>query len=139
VGRLRAPLRLTGSQRYSATNYAPALRWFRAAADQGFARAHYNLGIPFLQGRGVRRPKATPGRASSWDTWTPRGLGTQKDPEAAYFWIVSAELAGDNRGRELLAKLETVLSPQQIAEARQRAQNLPPEGAQQFSARAFAQ
>jgi hypothetical protein len=49
------------------------------------------------------------------------GLGTQKDPEAAYFWIVSAALAGDNRGRELLAKLETVLSPQQIAEARQRA------------------
>jgi TPR repeat protein len=49
------------------------------------------------------------------------GLGTQKDSEAAYFWIVSAALAGDNRGRELLAKLETVLSPQQIAEARQRA------------------
>jgi len=49
------------------------------------------------------------------------GLGTQKDPEAAYFWIVSAALAGDNRGRELLAKLETVLSPQQNAEARQRA------------------
>jgi hypothetical protein len=66
------------------------------------------------------------------------GLGTQKDSEAAYFWIVSAALAGDNRGRELLAKLETVLSPQQIAEARQR-QNLPAEGAQQFSARAFAQ
>jgi TPR repeat protein len=31
-------------------NYGTALRWLRAAADQHFARAYYNLGILYLQG-----------------------------------------------------------------------------------------
>jgi TPR repeat protein len=31
------------------------LRWLRAAADQHFARAYYNLGILDLEGQGVRQ------------------------------------------------------------------------------------
>jgi TPR repeat protein len=49
------------------------------------------------------------------------GRGTGKDPEAAYAWITAASLARDPRGKDLLRSLETVLKPEQIARARQRA------------------
>jgi TPR repeat protein len=95
---------------------AEAFRWFQKSAPQGHTGARIKLGYMYAQ-----------------------GLATPKDPEAAYAWIASAQLAGDDRGRELLAKLETLLTPQHIAEARQRAQHLVPEAARQLSARAFAQ
>ena len=39
-------------------NYAAALHWLHAAAEQGFARAYFNLGILFLNGQGVRQDYA---------------------------------------------------------------------------------
>jgi uncharacterized protein len=62
---------------------AEAFRWFQKSAAQGHTGARIKLGYMYAE-----------------------GLRTQKDPEAAYFWIVSAALAGDSRGRELLAKLK---------------------------------
>ena len=32
---------------------AEAVRWYRLAADQGFAAAQYNLGTMYVRGRGV--------------------------------------------------------------------------------------
>jgi TPR repeat protein len=67
------------------------------------------------------------------------GRGTGRDPEAAYAWITAASLAQDPRGKDLLRSLETVLKPEQIARARQRASSLLLEREQQLSAKAFAQ
>jgi uncharacterized protein len=93
---------------------AAAFRWFQKAAAQGHSGARIKLGYMYAEGQ-----------------------GTEKDPEAAYAWITAASLAQDPRGSDLLRSLETVLSPQQIARARQRATSLvAPE--QQLSAKVFA-
>ena len=34
-------------------DYQEAVRWFRAAAEQGEAKAQYNLGLMYYQGEGV--------------------------------------------------------------------------------------
>jgi hypothetical protein len=34
-------------------DYSKAVKWYRLAADQGFADAHLNLGLMYAQGRGV--------------------------------------------------------------------------------------
>ena len=36
-----------------AQNYAEAVKWYRKAADKGFAQAQFNLGLLYYQGRGV--------------------------------------------------------------------------------------
>jgi uncharacterized protein len=33
-------------------NYAEAMKWFRLAADQGFALAQFNLGLMYVNGLG---------------------------------------------------------------------------------------
>jgi TPR repeat protein len=95
---------------------AAAFRWFQRAAVQGHTGARIKLGYMYAEGR-----------------------GTGKDPEAAYAWITAASLAQDPRGKDLLRSLETVLKPEQIARARQRASSLLLEREQQLSAKAFAQ
>jgi TPR repeat protein len=67
------------------------------------------------------------------------GMGTSKDPESAYAWLTSASMAGDQRGRDMLPKLEAQLTPQQLAQARQQAHNLSAPPAKLLSAKAFAQ
>lgn len=37
---------------------AQAAQWFRKAAEQGVAKAQYNLGIAYESGRGVRQDSA---------------------------------------------------------------------------------
>jgi integrase len=95
---------------------AAAFRWFRKSAVQGHTGARIKLGYMYAEGR-----------------------GTGKDPEAAYAWITAASLAQDPRGKDPLRSLETVLKPEQIARARQRASSLLLEREQQLSAKAFAQ
>ena len=34
-------------------DYAQAVKWYRKAAEQGFAEAQYNLGVRYDQGQGV--------------------------------------------------------------------------------------
>ena len=38
-----------------ARNYAKAIRWYRLAADQGDARAQFNLGVSYAEGQGVEK------------------------------------------------------------------------------------
>lgn len=42
-----------GREYYKVKNYAEALKYFRKAAEQGLARAQYNLGWMYKEGRGV--------------------------------------------------------------------------------------
>jgi TPR repeat protein len=43
---------------YHRGDYAPALRIFRLLAEQGFAQAHYSLGVMYDKGRGVSQDYA---------------------------------------------------------------------------------
>jgi TPR repeat protein len=95
---------------------AAAFRLFEKAAAQGHTGARIKLGYMYAD-----------------------GLGTPKDPEAAYVWITSASLGGDARGRDLLPSLEALLSPQQISTARERAHRLLFERGEQLSAKALSQ
>ena len=36
-------------------DYAEALRWYRKAAEQGYAKAQYNLGLMYANGHGVHQ------------------------------------------------------------------------------------
>jgi TPR repeat protein len=82
-------------------NMDEAVKWFRSSAEQGNSVAQYNLGVCYLQGEGV-----------------------STDPQEAYKWLALATSQGDTQAREVLDKLETELTPAQIAEAQKRTANL---------------
>src|SRR5882672_4018700 len=80
-----------------------AASWYRKATERGNPLRQNNLADMYFKGEGVRQDNArhsagsrkpshrdTLARASSWDPCTPRAW--EKDPEAAYAWIVSASL-----------------------------------------------
>ena len=80
---------------------ALALAWFEKAAAQGNTSARIKLGYLYASGREGRQ-----------------------DAEAAYAWILSALLAGDERGKDYLAPLEKQLSEEQLVRAKERAHAL---------------
>jgi len=43
----------TGWDAYEAGEYAEAVKWYRLAAEQGYATAQYNLGVMYANGEGV--------------------------------------------------------------------------------------
>jgi TPR repeat protein len=91
-------------------NYFEATKWYRLAAEQGYATAQYNLGMMYKEGRGV-----------------------PPDFVQAYFWLSLAasgfptsEAKNRNsaiRNRDLLASR---LSPAQLAEAQRLAREWKP-------------
>jgi TPR repeat protein len=44
-------------------SYSEAAKWFRKAADQGIARAQYNLGVTYAYGKGVQQSDSA---AAQW-------------------------------------------------------------------------
>src|SRR3974390_141082 len=84
-------------------NYPEALKWYRLAADQGYAKAQNMLGGMYGEGKGV-----------------------PKDYALAYMWYNLSAAQGDHDGailRDLIAKLMT---PAQIAEAQRLAREWKP-------------
>lgn len=133
-----------------AHNIATAVAWYRKAAEAGDALGENNLADLYLRGEGVTRDYAEALRwfekaAAQGNTGAriklgymqANGLGTPKDPEAAYAWVTAASLAGDARGEYLIPALETLLQPEKVSAARERARKLLSETGQEFSAKAF--
>jgi localization factor PodJL len=85
---------------------AAAFRWFRQAAELGVADSQYNLGVLYQQGRGVN--------ASASE---------------ALFWFLVAARQGDQDARARATALESQLQPNQIEQARARAQAFRPRAA----------
>ncbi len=82
---------------------AEAVRWYRLAAEQGDAGAQNNLGVMYLEGRGV-----------------------PQDYVQAHMWIKLAAAQGKEsfrKSRDLLAELMT---PAQIDEAQRLAREWKP-------------
>ena len=81
-------------------NEVEAGRWFRRAAEQNLAAAQSNLGVCYERGDGVPKYEAE-----------------------AYKWDLLAAAQGDTRAKRNATMLELLLSPEQIAEGKRRAQD----------------
>ena len=119
-------------------DYAQAVSWYRKAADQGYAAAQNNLGKAYANGQGVPQDYA---QAVSWlrkaadqgyadaqfnlGVAYSNGQGVPQDYVEAHKWfnLAASRVSAENQktfaeGRDALASLMT---PQQIADAQQRA------------------
>ena len=106
----------------------------RAGAEKGEAKDQFMLGSLYLQGA-VLKPDLT--KAAAWllkaaDQGLPeaqtdmgvlyvKGDGVPQDPVASYMWFKLATDAGQSQDQRALTMLEGQLKPEQIAEAKKRA------------------
>lgn len=120
-----------------------AVRWFRRAADQKFPDAEAELGECYLQGVGTTKDiveavkwlqsAARHGSAvgqSRLGTCYERGTGVPKDFVQAYKWYTLAAAQDNDLGPDLrvsLAKLESVLTTEQVAQAQKLAHDFSPD------------
>lgn len=119
-----------------------AVRWFRQAAAQKFPDAEAELGQCHLDGVGATKDiveglmwlqrAAAHGSAigeSRLGTCYERGTGVPKDSVQAYKWFTLAAAQDDELAPDLrvsLAKLESILTPEQVAEAQKLARDFQP-------------
>jgi len=74
-------------------NDAEAVKWFRKAADQGYADAQHNLGSMYANGEGV-----------------------PENSIRAYVWLSTAKTQGITKAAENLDILKPMMTKQQIAD-----------------------
>ncbi len=94
-----------GKEAYDRGDYATALTKFRPLAQQGDARAQYNLGVMYY-----------------------RGYGVTKDDVRAHLWLNLAAVRGLETARTLRDRLAEKMTPAQIAEAQRLAREWKPKG-----------
>jgi TPR repeat protein len=121
-------------------DFDEAIKWFTRSAEQGQGESQHSLGLRYLWGEGVgQNPKA----AAAWfqaaanqgipdsATWLGdmywNGNGVKQDVVEGYKWLL---LAGDkyniNHCGRKLEQYAAQLTPQQKAEAEQRARDFVP-------------
>ena len=110
-----------------ARDYAEAMRTFRGVDTP---EAWYQLGLMYQQGLGVAASEAE--AAVWWLKAAQRGLTEaqaaigrlyqERDPAEAYSWFALAAANGDKESAAAMTELEPHLTPEQLSEARQRAQ-----------------
>ncbi len=83
-----------GKEAYDRGDYATALTKFRPLAQQGDARAQYNLGVMYFMGRGV-----------------------PQDDVQAHMWLNLAAKQGIERARKARDELAKKMTPAQLDEA----------------------
>jgi uncharacterized protein len=112
---------------------AQALRWFRAAANQGSATDQFMVGGSYMNGYGVEKNLA---EAAAWFLKAAEqgnvdaqstlgglyyfGVGVPRNYAEAYLWLNLAAAGGDQTATKLRLDAETSMSPDQIASAQQR-------------------
>ena len=77
---------------------AEAVKWFHQAAEKDFAVAQFNLGVCYELGDGVAKYEVE-----------------------AYKWYLLAAAQGDTRGQRNATTLELMMSQEQVAEGKKRA------------------
>jgi TPR repeat protein/serine/threonine protein kinase len=119
---------------------AEAVKLFRMAADQGNAEAQLNLGICCSKGDGVTK---APAEAAGWyrkaaeqgntkaqinlGFCCERGDGVAKDEVEAYKWYLLAAAHSEAKAKDNAARLELLLTPEQTAEGKRRAEQFKPQ------------
>ena len=84
-----------------AENQSKAFFWYRKAAEAGLRSAQSSLGLMYAMGRGV-----------------------ELDYVEAYKWLFLAEKRGDKAAKQNLAHAETLMTPDEVLEAKKRAKFL---------------
>ena len=121
-------------------HYVAAAMWYRKAADQGYARAQYNLGSMYHKGQGVAQDYAA---AVRWyrkaaeqghtDAQTNLGVmyhegqGVTRNFVQAHLWLNLAAAKGQKLAREARDLLIEDMTPAQIAEAQKLAREWKPQ------------
>ena len=117
-----------------------AVKSYRKAAEQNFAKAQYNLGVCYEHGEGVAKDQV---EAVKWYRKAAEqnfakaqynlgvcfytGEGVAKDPVEAYKWQLLAARQGDEDAKNNITVLESeLLTPKQIAEGQTRARDVKP-------------
>ena len=119
---------------------AEAAKWYRRAADQGVARAQYNLGRTYDEGQGVPqdyveavkwyRRAADQGDADAQlylSGMYAKGRGVPQDFTSAYMWLSLSVTAGHQDATEGLDAIAGLMTPKQITTAQKLARQWRPE------------
>jgi hypothetical protein len=120
-------------------NYAEAVRWYRKAAKQNDARAQFNLGNMYREGRGVPQNDV---EAAKWFRLAAdhglanaqynlgnmyfKGEGVPQDYVSAHMWLNLSAAQGDQdaaHNRDIVVRR---MNPTQIAEAQKLAREWKP-------------
>ena len=115
---------------------AEAVKWLSKAAELGNGEAQMMLGGIYISGRGVLKNSV---EAAKWFMMSAEqgnaaaqcqigrmhltGVGVPKDDVEAYKWSTLAATQGDAAAKKVIAFLLIRMSPQQIAEGKQRSQD----------------
>ena len=85
-----------GMAAYNRGDYVPAIRVFRAMAEQGNAKAQSLLGVMYR-----------------------RGQGASRSPVRAFVWLSRAAALGDTRARAELHEVSQTMTPEERLHARE--------------------
>ena len=123
-------------------NGAEAVRWFRKASEQGSAAADYELGKCYFEGTGVARDisegikwirqAAEEGNAAAQNrlgSCYEKGQALPKDYVQAYKWYALAAAQDDEHATDIrvsIAKVESLMTKEQVSEAQQLAREFKP-------------
>jgi len=123
-------------------NATEAVKWFKKGAAQGYANAQYELGNCYLDGTGVPKDPVAgvnwlkqaaegglPSAQNALGLCYQQGRGITRDYVQAYKWLSLAAAEDDANSSEIkvsLAKVESVLNPDQIAEGQRLAREFKP-------------
>ena len=88
-----------GMAAYNRGDYVPAMRVFRAMAQQGNARAQSVLGVMYRHGQGV-----------------------SQSPVRAFVWFSRAAARGDGKAKLELREVSEAMTPEELFRAREMAQ-----------------
>lgn len=124
------------------TSGVEAVKWFRKAADHGSTAAEFYLGKCYFEGTGVSRDieegvrwtrRAAEGGSAlaqnALGNCYERGLGVERDYLQAYKWYALAAAQDDANAADIrvsMAKVETSLTKEQVAEAQRLAREFRP-------------
>lgn len=89
-----------GMAAYNRGDYLPAIKVFRAMAEQGNAKAQSVLGVMYRRGQGVSR-----------------------SPVRAFLWLRRAAARGDAKAGAELREVSQTMTPEELAQARGMAQS----------------
>ena len=134
-----------GMVAYNRGDYVPAIRLFRPLAEKGNAIAQYKVAVMHRMGLGV--PKSEK-EARKWSRLAAKQgnpqaqtlLGSlyykasgEESPDTvrAYMWYEVAAAQGNAEAKKDLALLTKELTPQQVTEAREKAQKCKSSGYEQ--------
>jgi TPR repeat protein len=116
-----------------------AVKWWQKSAVQGYAEAQYILGVCYLNGDGtpkdlveaikLLRKAAEQNHALAQNALGAsfaNGDGVRKDYVEAYKWFNLASAQDNELAKENLSNLDSLLTPEQVAEAQRLARGFKP-------------